>query len=215
MNDIAIIYDLDETILSDSTLPDSAFEPLKEALRKANQGTVPEDDLEKALAEIKWTAIDVLSKKYGFSEEMNEAAKEVQCNTAYHFELSPFKDYEVIKEIKGLKILVTSGVVNIQQAKIAALGIEHDFDEVIIDDLYKKNRPGKKEIFSGIAEKYKLKPAQVWIIGDNPDAEINAGNELGMVTVLRLNPGAAASDKATYTITSFYDLQKLVENSSS
>lgn len=211
MNDIAIIYDLDETILSDSTLPDAAFEPLKEALRKANQGTVPDDDLEQALAEIKRTAIDVLSKKYGFNEKMNKAAKEVQCKTDYHFELSPFKDYEVIKEIKGFKILVTSGVVNLQQAKIDALGIEGDFDEVIIDDLYKKNRPGKKEIFSHIAEKYKLKPAQIWIVGDNPAAEISAGNELGMVTVLRLNPGAAPSNKATHTITSFYDLQKLVE----
>ena len=111
----------------------------------------------------------------------------------------------------GFKILVTSGVVNLQQAKLDALGISDDFNEVIIDDLYKKNRPGKKDIFSGIASKYKLKPEQVWIVGDNPDAEITAGNELGMVTVLRINPGGKPSAKATHTIHSFHELKDLVE----
>ena len=71
------------------------------------------------------------------------------CNSHYELALKPFEDYEAIKKIRGLKVLVTSGVVNLQQAKIDALKIAEDFDEIIIDDLYAQDRPGKKEIYLG------------------------------------------------------------------
>lgn len=214
MKDIAIIYDLDETILPASAVPDSVFNPLFEALRKVNKGKVTDKKLEQALSEIKYLAIDVISEKYGFSKEMDAVAKDVLCNSNYSFQLKPFEDYDIIKKIPGVKILVTSGVTKLQQAKLDALEIEDDFDEVIIDDLYAENRPGKKEIFSNLARKYKLNPEQVWIVGDNPDAEITAGNELGMITVLRINgEETKISGEPTFTISSFEELKKLVTES--
>ena len=95
----------------------------------------------------------------------------------------PFKDYASVKEMDCRKFLVTTGITKLQQAKITALFNDEDFDEIIIDDPYKENRLGKKNIFSDIAYRYNLKPSQIWIIGDNPDSEIAAGNALGMNTV--------------------------------
>lgn len=214
MKDILIIFDLDETILPASSVPDSTFEPIMDAIRKANKGTITDKQLSKAFAEIKYLAIDVLSEKYGFSKAMDTAAKEALCNTEYNFELEPYQDYETIKKIPGIKVLVTSGVVKLQQAKLDALQIESDFNEVVIDDIYAAKRLGKKDLFSGIADKYKMQPDQVWIVGDNPDAEINAGNELGMITVLRVNDDQAEiSGEPTFTISTFKELKKLITES--
>jgi len=214
MNEIAIIYDLDETILPASAVPDSTFKPLFDAIREANKGKISDKQLDKAFAEMKYLAIDVISENYGFTKAMDAAAKDVLCNSNYELDLKPFEDYGAIKKIPGLKVLVTSGVVNLQQAKIDALEIAEDFDDIIIDDLYAQDRPGKKEIFSSIASKYQLKPEQVWIVGDNPDSEINAGNELGMITVLRVNPEEKKiSGEPRFTISSFEELRKLVAES--
>ena len=214
MKDIAIVFDLDETILPASAVPDSAFEPLKEAIRKANNGKVDDKQLQKAFSEIKYLAIDVLSEKYGFSKAMDATAKDVLCNSDYNFDLTTYDDYPIVRQIQGIKVLVTSGVVNLQQAKIDALQIAGDFNEVIIDDLYAEDRAGKKKIFADIARKYELSPEQVWIVGDNPDAEINAGNELGMITVLRINSeDVKISGGASFTISSFGELKKLITES--
>jgi FMN phosphatase YigB (HAD superfamily) len=92
-----------------------------------------------------------------------------------------------------------------------ALQIATDFDEVIIDDIFATDRPGKKEIFSAVAKKYKAEPEQVWIIGDNPDAEINAGHELGMITVLRVNGDETKiAGKPSFTISSFEELNTIL-----
>jgi len=214
MNDIAIIFDLDETILPASAVPDDAFEPLLDAIRTANKGHLTDKKLDQAFSEIKYLAIDVLSEKYGFNKAMDAAAKKILSITDFSFQLEPYEDYNIIKKIPGIKVLVTSGVVNLQQAKLDALQIEDDFDEVIIDDLYAVNRPGKKEIFSGIAKKYHLKPDQVWIVGDNPTSEINAGNELGMTTVLRINGEETKIEgEPTFTISSFDELKKIITDS--
>jgi FMN phosphatase YigB (HAD superfamily) len=211
MNDIILIFDLDETILPASAVPDSAFDSLCDAIRKANKGTFPDKKLEKAFSEIKYLAIDVLSEKYGFSKAMDAAAKKVLTTYNFNFELETYPDYPVMRKLPGTKILVTSGVVNLQQAKLDALQIATDFDEVIIDDIFATDRPGKKEIFSAVAKKYKAEPEQVWIIGDNPDAEINAGNELGMITVLRVNGDETKiAGKPSFTISSFEELNTIL-----
>ncbi|MDB5030367.1 HAD hydrolase-like protein [Mucilaginibacter sp.] len=61
-----------------------------------------------------------------------------------------------------------------------------------------------------IAQRYKLNMNQVWIVGDNPESEIAAGNELGMNTVQILRPGILESGKAHYTIQSFHELKGLI-----
>jgi len=212
MTNIALIFDLDETILPSGAVPDDTFNPLQNAIRNANEGALSDNDLEKAFEEMKRISIDVVAEEYGFSKKMNLAAKESLIKTDYQFQLSPFNDYKVIQELPGLKFLVTTGVTKFQQAKIDALNIQNHFEEVIIDDIYQPERLGKKKIFSRIAHKYQLTPEQVWIIGDNPDSEIKAGIELGMNTVQRLSKGMKVSENANYTISSFYELKEILNN---
>lgn len=207
-----MIFDLDETILPSANVPDEIFSELLYVIRKANQGTVPEDDLEKALSQIKQVAIDALAEEFGFNEQMKAVAKEVLTTSNYKLNLEPFEDYEVLKSLSGIKVLVTSGVVNLQQEKINALGLTNDFDEVIIDDVYDENRLGKKEIFEQLRSKYNVEPDKMWIIGDNPEAEIMAGNELGMITVQRTSPYFKPDKKATHVIDSFSDLKKILKS---
>jgi FMN phosphatase YigB (HAD superfamily) len=192
MKDFAIIYDLDQTILPASALPEETFFPIYDAVRAANQGTVPEEELETAL------------------KEMVEAAKQAFLNNEYQFSLTPFDDYEVLKNIPGMRFLVTSGIPKLQQAKCDALSLEGDFTGIVVDDIYEENRPGKKKIFERIAQEHNLIPDMVWIVGDNPDSEITSGKELGMITVQIVRPGIEKSDKATYVVSSFYELKDLI-----
>ena len=77
MNELAITYDLDETILPASAVPDSTFEPLFNAIRAASKGKINDKQLDKAFAEMKYLAIDVISENYGFTKAMDAAAKDV------------------------------------------------------------------------------------------------------------------------------------------
>jgi FMN phosphatase YigB (HAD superfamily) len=210
MKDFAIIYDLDQTILPASALPEETFFPIYDAVRAVNHGTVPDEELEKALKRIRTTSMDIIVKEHHFSKEMEEAAKQAFLNSEYEFTLMPFDDYEVLKRIPGMRFLVTSGIPKMQQAKCDALSLEGDFDGIVVDNIYDENRPGKKKIFEQIAQEHSLIPDLVWIVGDNPDSEITSGNELGMKTVQILRPGIEKSDKASYVVSSFYELNDLI-----
>jgi FMN phosphatase YigB (HAD superfamily) len=210
MSDIAIIYDLDETILPASAVPDETFDSLFDALRKANKGTVPDDKLEEALEAMRRISVDVVAKDFGFTEEMNQAAKDALQNTKYQFDLSPYEDFPTLKLIPGKRYLVTTGVPNLQQAKVDALFKAGDFTEIFIDDIYLEHRLGKKKIFEQIAEKTGLPANNIWIVGDNPDSEIKAGNELGMNTVHIARPGVEPAKEAKYQVYNMDELKSLV-----
>lgn len=210
MKDFAIIYDLDQTILPAAAVPEETFLPIYEAIRSANQGTVPDEELEEALKKIRTVSMDVIAKEHNFSDAMKEAAKEAFLNRDYKFSCSPFDDWAVVKRIPGKRFLVTSGIPKLQQAKFDALFEEGDFDGIYVDNIYDENRLGKKRLFEKIAEEQGLIPDLIWIVGDNPDSEITAGNELGMKTVQIVRPGIEQSDKASYLICSFYELNDLV-----
>jgi FMN phosphatase YigB (HAD superfamily) len=207
----AVIYDLDDTIMPTRGIPQYTFEPVFEAVRIANNDHLQTDVLDKAFAELWRKPLDVVAFEYGFTVEMVNECRNALINTDYKLAISPFDDFEAIKQIEGMRLLVTTGITKLQQAKIDALFKWGDFDEIIIDDPYLDNRLGKKKIFAMLSERYQLKPEQVWVVGDNPDSEIAAGNELGMNTVQILRPGVEPSNEAKFTINSFYELKGLIK----
>lgn len=211
MNDLAIIYDLDETILPASAVPDETFDSLFNAIREANHGTLAGDKLEEALKAMRRLSVDVVAEKYGFTEEMNEAAKYALLHTKYSFKLSTYDDFHVIKTIPGKRYLVTTGVPNLQQAKVDTLFGPGDFDDFFVDDIYHENRLGKIGLFKQISVQTGLPACKIWIVGDNPDAEIKAGNELNMNTVHIARAGVKPSNLARFQINNFHELKALVE----
>ena len=210
MKDIAIIYDLDDTLIPTRSIPTSTFQPIFDAIKQANNGTLPVPILEKAFEDLWRKPIDVVAAAYGFSELMITAGQSALINTNYELTLVPFDDIAVVKEMNCKRFLVTTGVTKLQQAKIDSLFKDGDFDEIIIDDPYQENRLGKQNIFADIAQRYAVAQAKVWVVGDNPESEIKAGNALGMTTVQILRSGVKRTPDATHTVNSLHELKTLV-----
>jgi putative hydrolase of the HAD superfamily len=92
-----------------------------------------------------------------------------------------------------------------QQSKIDSLGIKEDFKEVFIIDNSKTDKV-KKDVFSEILKKYNYKPEEVLVVGDDPESEIQGGNDLGIETTLYDKFYQHPSSEATYTISDYNDL---------
>ena len=79
------------------------------------------------------------------------------------------------------------------------LAIEHDFDEIHIVDPEESPRT-KKDVFADIMERHSLVPADVLIIGDDPESEIKAAAALDIDTFLYdpkdLHPEANVTHRA-------------------
>jgi len=119
--------------------------------------------------------------------------------------LSPYEDYNHIKNSNTRKFLVTTGLTGFQKFKIKNLGIEYDFEEIVIDDPV-FNPIGKRKAFLYLMDKHNLKHNRIWVIGDNPGSEIQAGIELGLKTILIDRKRQSSNDKLE-TITSFSELK--------
>ena len=57
---------------------------------------------------------------------------------------------------------------------------------------------------------HQLAPKDVLVVGDNPDSEIEAGNQLGITTVQILRPGVIRGNNAAYYIDELAELQMLL-----
>lgn len=211
MKNLALIYDLDDTIIPTRSIPSSTFKPVFDAIAYANKGALPLNLLQRAFDDLWRMPFDIVASNFGFTDSMIVAGREALLNTDYQLTLIPFDDYEVVKEIMCKRFLVTTGITKLQQAKINSLFIDGDFDEIIIDDPYQENRLGKQNIFADIADRHKIDANQMWIIGDNPESEIKAGNALGMTTVQILRPGIKRTENSTYIINTFHELKDLIE----
>ncbi|MBB6500931.1 HAD family hydrolase [Pedobacter cryoconitis] len=211
MKNLALIYDLDDTIIPTRSIPSSTFKPVFDAIKYANQGVVPPNLLEQAFDDLWRMPFDIVASNFGFTDSMITAGRGALLNTDYQLTLVPFDDYQVVKEIMCKRFLVTTGITKLQQAKINSIFKDGDFDEIIIDDPYQENRLGKQNIFADIANRHEIEATQMWIIGDNPESEIKAGNALGMTTVQILRPGIKKTENSTYIINTFHELKDLIE----
>jgi FMN phosphatase YigB (HAD superfamily) len=87
---------------------------------------------------------------------------------------------ELLKKIKGPKILVTRGSTDIQDKKVDVLGVRADFSRIVIT----ASDEEKQEAFAALIQEFKIKePAKVLVIGNRIDSEIRYGNILGCTTI--------------------------------
>jgi putative hydrolase of the HAD superfamily len=139
---------------------------------------------------------------------------EAGWNAAAHAEVTtPLRGYPDLGALRDLHVtlfLVTSGFRRLQESKISALRIAQLFAEVHVDAIDEENRKGKRRIFADIMSSHGLAPDEVLVVGDNPDSEIDAGNQLGIKTVQILRPGVTRGDNASYYIDELAELKHLV-----
>jgi FMN phosphatase YigB (HAD superfamily) len=121
-----------------------------------------------------------------------------------------YGDLAVLREIPAKLFLVTSGFRRLQQSKVQALGITHLLTELHIDAIDEDAPKGKLHAFQSILRNHQLAPNQVLVVGDNPDSEIAAGNELGITTIQILRPGVPPSLAAAHLIRSLHELKSFL-----
>lgn len=205
-----IILDLDDTIFETKTMDpgifDSAISVIKNHFLKHSKTLA-----QQIVAELWQEPIDVVAQRHDVPEFVMEAFFAQLSKVDYKsLNIQTYDDYEIIKEFSQPKILVTTGVKELQNAKIDALGIREDFKSIHIDDPRSQPRNTKFKIFLEILNQSNLKPENIWVIGDNPDSEIQAGHKLGMKTIQRRSPSKSDSEIADFKIDSFRQLRDIL-----
>ncbi|MGD0812019.1 MAG: HAD family hydrolase [Verrucomicrobiota bacterium] len=206
----ALIFDLDSCLAAADEAGEDLFEPAFQAIRSANQGEVSDEQLRAAFKDCWRFPFDFIADKYGFSEAMRAAGfaafKKIEVRKTLH----GYGDLSQLGQLPAKLFLVTSGFRLLQESKVNALGMAHLFTAVHIDAIDEGNGIGKFPVFAKILQEHGFRPDEVLVVGDNPDSEIAAGNQLGMVTIQTLRPGVPPSPAATHHIRTLTELKRFL-----
>ena len=206
----AIIFDLDSCLAAADEPGEALFAPAFAAMEAANQGTLPEAALRAAFAECWRIAFDVVAERHHFSPAMRRAGGETFRKIEVTQPMHGYGDLAVLRELPAQLYLVTSGFRRLQESKIRALGIGGYFAGIHIDAIDDPVPEGKFGIFQKLLAQGGWQPEEVVVVGDNPDAEIEAGNRLGMKTIQILRPGVQRSSRAQRHIRDLHALKALL-----
>ncbi|MES2780766.1 MAG: HAD family hydrolase [Bacteroidota bacterium] len=207
----ALILDLDDTIFETKTMDQKVFEPFFQHLRKRLESTFNQAATDMIIADLWEKTWDKVIQKHAIPKEMILDSIKVLDDLELDLTISPYPDYSFLKDIPYPKYLVTTSLTSLQQAKIRALNIEKDFVKIVINDTFKETRT-KLDIFKELMNEFNLVPENTFVIGDNTESEIKAGNELNMVTIQMLRKNVVKGTTATYYIKSFEELQKILDS---
>jgi putative hydrolase of the HAD superfamily len=153
------------------------------------------------------TGFRILANQLGFSDEMKHIGMETYKSMDLT-NIKPFDDVKLIPKLKQKKALVTSGLKEIQLRKIEILGLDGVFD-VVVDE--SNSHENKQRIFSDLMREYQAKPGETMVIGDNPESELAAGNNLGIITVQVLRRPEMLKGKADYYVKDLCELEKILK----
>ena len=207
----AIIFDLDNTIYSVSSIGEKLFQGLFNLIETDGGYQGDFDAVKEALQKQPFQAV---AKQYHFHPDLAEKGVAMLSDLSYDGMIEPFDDYSEyrLQTHDGLlKFLVTTGFTKLQRSKIKQMKLESDFDACFVVDPALSDR-SKKDVFAQIMEKYQLRPEEVLVIGDDVDSEIEAGRKLGMDTLLYDHAGTNQL-KSTYNgeiITHFKQLEDFI-----
>jgi len=205
----AIIFDLDNCLAAADEPGRSLFDPLLAALQRSNHGHFSEQELKHIEFDYWRQPLDHVFEKHGLPDEMRQAAWEANRAIRVTTPMKGYGDLHLLAEFGVPLFLVTTGFEGLQRSKIEALGFAKHFKELHIDALDQPGRLGKKGLFQDIMHRHGYTPEEVWVVGDNPDSEIAAGNALGMTTVQTLRPTVPRTDNARYHVDGLADLLAL------
>ena len=176
----AMVYDLDNTLYPVNSIGHELFAPLFQLIEDSGNH---QDQMEEIKKDIMRKPFQEVAHHYGFDDQLKSEGLEMLKDLTYEKNIEMFDDYYAILELPGDRFLVTTGFKNMQDSKIKQMGIEQDFKEIYVVDPSISDL-SKKDIFSKIMEENRLAPSEMMVIGDDPDSEIKAAEELGIETVL-------------------------------
>lgn len=203
-----IIYDLDHTLYDSSTIDKHIFAPAFKVLSEANLfAKYDEIAVKKDFFSISFNAFLEKYLDEGIKHDFVKSLRSLRNFPT----LKTYDDAYLVKEINTTNYLVTSGLREFQNQKIDALGIRDWFAEIYIDDPIDPKWKDKQDIIKHILNKHNYYPIEVLVVGDNPESEIKAGNQLGIETIQILRDGIIPSKKAKYQIKSLHELNTYIK----
>jgi len=206
----ALIFDLDSCLAAADEAGEDLFAPAFQAIRTANHDAVSEQQLRAAFKDCWRFPFDFIADKYGFSPAMRAAGFAAFKKIEVRKTLRGYGDLFELAQLPAKLFLVTSGFRLLQESKVKALGIGRLFTAVHMDAIDEGNGIGKLPVFAEILQAHGFRPDEVLVVGDNPDSEIAAGNQLGMVTIQILRPGVSPSPVATHRIRTLSELKRFL-----
>ncbi|MBN2459938.1 HAD family hydrolase [Candidatus Woesearchaeota archaeon] len=202
-----IIFDLDNTLFD--TYNQLGVEVLDKMIARMRKVGLTKEQERLLRKKYIITGFRIIAKELGLSEKV----KKIGMGTYTNMDLShitPYKDVKLISKLKQKKALVTSGSGEVQLKKVRILKIGGLFGDIVVD---KSSSPDNKQrIFARLMKKYRLKPKEIMVVGDNPDSELAAGKALGMVAVQILRRPGMLKGKADYYVKGLDEVKKIVES---
>jgi len=195
-----LIFDLDDTLFETKSISKESVKPIFDKFEHLLVKKYGKETTAKIVSELWKFPFDFVAQKYNFNANMNSEFAHLINEHEYELYIETFEDFKIIQNLKQEKILVTTGFSKLQNAKIRDLGIEKDFSEIYIDDIFHPKRIFKKGIFKNILLEKNIDPKLVYVIGDNPNSELKAGFELGLNTVQVSKFGQKKSEYTDYYI---------------
>lgn len=193
----AIILDLDNTIYPVSSIGEELFSSLFQLIQQYGEYSGHFPEIKQAIMRQPFQKV---ADTYKFSNRLKEAGTDLLKNLTYDKPMLAFADYAQVKHLPGAKFLVTTGFAKLQQSKIKQLNLASDFTEIQVVDPSTTSKT-KQDVFQDILSRHNYQPAEVVVVGDDPESELKGGAALGLVTVLydkiNLNPGTTAYPRIT------------------
>jgi len=200
---------MDNTIFPTKTIADEVFAELYQLLED-HRGNLSNEDIEQVKAEMSRTPFHKIAAQFHFSEDLKDKGIALLKETAYHKAIVPYKDYVIIESINLPKFLVTFGFVKLQQSKIDGLGVRSHFKEIFVVDPEITSET-KRDVFIRIMEKYGYQKDELLVIGDDPESEIKAAQDLAIPTYLYDPESRFKSGKVTWHEQGYQKLKWLIE----
>ena len=193
-----LIFDLDNTIFETKSIGEHAVAAVMDDFRSSISPLFSHEKVEAVITDLWNYPFDHVARQYKLSEEVSKQFSASINSHEYQLEIETYPDFELMRELNIRKVLVTTGFEKLQRAKIEALQLHPVFEEIHIDQLDAPIRIHKKGIFQQILDSFHVKPSDIFVIGDNPQSELKAGRELGMVTVQVAKHGQTQSAFSDY-----------------
>jgi uncharacterized cofD-like protein len=191
----AVIFDLDDTLF------DCTGSLVRASRRRAAQKLVEAGvplsvdaatELQEELTEVHgphFLVFDEIARRYGLDDDALKDAYRAYNSDEVGNDIGLFPEalptLRALGEAGIMRFLLTMGHHPRQQAKVKKLGLEGEFDDILINDV--DRGVAMTECLRYVLEKHSLNPSEVLIVGDRPSEEIRCGNELGMVTAQMLH----------------------------
>ena len=209
-NNSLLIFDLDDTIFETKSISHHHVSSILESFRTKIEPIFPTDQVASIMADLWKYPYDYVASKYQLEDSTNHLFTQAINNKEYDLEIKPFDDYHLVKNLNISKVLVTTGFKKLQLAKIKALKIENDFNEIHVDAIDAKHRIHKSGIFKNLLQSTKRSPSDYFVIGDNPKSELKAGKELGFTTIQVAKFNQPKSSMADFYIAHFQELLEIL-----